>query len=98
MGASVDHDIQLSQGGTNALANLRAAHRWCNQAASDKTPGTPPPLRSNWRERDNVDEVPPWPQWAAERLPPLTRNMRPDVYDRLRQAERDARDSAGLVP
>lgn len=29
---TVDHKIRESDGGTSAMANLRAAHRWCNQS------------------------------------------------------------------
>lgn len=38
-GATIDHVIPKSKGGSNKLSNLRLAHRRCNEAKADKLIG-----------------------------------------------------------
>jgi hypothetical protein len=40
---SLDHSVRKSEGGSNKRDNLRAAHRWCNQADAGVPPEQPKP-------------------------------------------------------
>ena len=74
---TVDHIRQRSDGGTNAGVNLRAAHAWCNQEAG------------RTRLRPRLTAVAVVTEGAGRRR--VRHEGGVDVYDRLRQAERDQR-------